>query len=204
MHEIHQSFFLNRLFRSYVKITLMLCLFVLLILTSCGYRFGKGELIQKYHSICIPYVEGDDQGYLTTALVRNMITNGALAYRSYGADLVLKVCLQEPVDTNIGFQYAPKKEEEFGYSNIVVSNEARLTMTATIRLIDRHTGDCVLGPCDITAALTYDFEPDLTNVSYHKFSLGQLEMHNLARDAATPPLYSLLADKIVDYVNHGW
>jgi len=71
-------------------------------------------------------------------------------------------------------------------------------------LIDRCTGACILGPCEITSSITYDLEPDLSNVNFHAFSLGQLQMHNLALDAATPPLYTLLAEKIVDYVDHCW
>ncbi len=177
---------------------------LLLVLSSCGYRFGRGELIERYCSVCIPYVEGDNEGLLTTALIRSMTTSGALAYRSYGSDLVLKVCLLPPLDTNIGFAYAPDDEEDDNFSDIVVSNEARLAMTATFSLIDRRTGACILGPCEVVSSLTYDFEPDLSNVDFHAFSLGQLEMHNLAMDAATPRLYSILAEKIVDYVNHCW
>lgn len=175
----------------------IVCVCLLLFLTGCGYRLGRGEIVERYNSVSIPYVEGDDQGDLTTALIRSISTSGTLIYRSYCSDLLLKVCLAKPDDMNIGFTYAPD-------SNIVVSNEARLTMTATIRLIDRYTGCCVLGPCDITASLTYDFEPDLGNVNYHAFALGQLEMHNLAQDAAKPPLYTILAEKIADYINNSW
>ena len=131
-----------------------------------------------------------------------MTTSGTLAYRSYGSDLVLRVCLLKPIDTNIGFAYAPN--DDGSVSKIVVSNEARLTMTAIVRLIDRCTGSCILGPCEVTSSIAYDFEPDLGNVDFHAFSLGQLEMHNLALDAATPPLYTILAEKIVDYINHCW
>lgn len=175
-----------------------------LCLTSCGYRAGRGELVSCYDSVCIPYVEGDNQGLLTTALIRTMTTRGTLAYRSSCSDLVLRVCLQKPIDDNIGFAYAPDDEADDGVTNIVVSNEARLTTTAVIRLIDRRTGCCILGPCDVTTSITYDFEPDLGNVDFHAFSLGQLEMHNLAQDAATPPLYDLLADKIIDTITHAW
>ncbi len=181
---------------------LLLCF--LLILPSCGYRFGRGDIAERYCSVCVPYVEGDNEGVLTTALIRSLTTSGALAYRSYGSDLVLKVCLLPPRDTNIGFAYAPDDKEDDGFKDIVVSNEARLTMTAKVALIDRCTGECILGPCEVTSSLTYDFEPDLSNVDFHDFSLGQLEMHTLAQDAATPPLYSLLAEKIVSYVNHCW
>jgi hypothetical protein len=185
-----------------MRVLLSLCL--LLLLTSCGYRFGRGELIEKYNSVCIPYVAGDNEGYLTTELIRAITTSGGLAYRSYGSDLVLKVCLLPPLDTNIGFAYAPEDEEDDDDSDIVVSNEARLAMTASYTLIDRRTGECILGPCEATSSLTYDFEPDLSNVDFHAFSLGQLEMHNLALDAAATRLYRILAEKIVECVNHCW
>ncbi len=181
-----------------ISILLILCTLV----SSCGYRFGRGEVVNQYCTVCIPYVEGDDRGVLTTSLIRAITTRGALAYRSCGADLKLNVCLFSPVDTNIGFAYAPPDER--GVSNIVVSNEARLQLTARVTVVDRCTGQCVLGPMEITRFIDYDFEPDLGNVDVHAFSLGQLEMHNLAQDAAFYPLYTLLAEKIVDYVNNSW
>jgi len=139
---------------------------------------------------------------MTTSLIRAMTTRGCLAYRSSGADLVLNVCLSAPADTNIGFAYAPKNETDF--TNIVVSQEARLEITAKVTLVDRMTCACVLGPLSLSTFIDYDFEPDLGNVDFHDFSLGQLEMHNLAQDAAFPPLYDLLAQKIVDYVCNSW
>jgi hypothetical protein len=173
-------------------------------LPACGYRFGRGEILQRYSTVCVPYAEGDNEGLFTAALVRSVITRGCLAYRSCGADLVLKVCLVKPTDINIGFIYAPPDVGDNEASNIVVSNEARLTLAARVSLIDRCTGQCVVGPMEIISSLDYDFEPDLGNDNFHTFSLGQLEMHNLAQDAAFPPLYTLLAEKIVDYVNNSW
>lgn len=170
---------------------------------GCGYRLGRGEIIERYASVCIPYAEGDTQGNLTTALIRAMTTKGVLAYQSYSADLLLRVCLFEPDDENIGFDYAPP-EMDGKKVKILVSNEARLTLTARISLIDRITGECVLGPTNISSWIDFDFEPDLSNVGFHAFALGQLEMHNLAQDAAFHPLYALLAEKIVDYVNYSW
>ncbi len=175
-----------------------LTLILLFLLTSCGYRWGRGELIEHYSSVCIPYVDGDEEGVMTAALIRAMTTSGALAYRSRGADLQLLVCLLPPEDENIGFVYAPDDQD------IVVSNEARLTLSSSVRLVDRRTGCLILGPLEITSSLTYDFEPDLTNVNENAFSLGQLEMNNPAQRAAFPSLYTLLSEKIVDYVNHCW
>lgn len=168
-----------------------------LLVSSCGYRFGRGELSESYRTICIPYVEGDDQGIFTTALIRAFSQRGGLVYQSGRADLILEVCLFEPIDENIGFIYAPD-------SNIVVSNEARLTLTAKISLIEAATGCPLIPSFEVTQSLDFDFEPDLGNVNFHDFSLGQLEMHNLAEDAAFPPLFRILAEKIVDYVNYSW
>jgi hypothetical protein len=177
---------------------------IALCLTSCGYRFGRGEVCQRYSTVCVPYVEGDKDGLFTSALIKAFTTSGCLAYGGYGSDLALKVSLLPPEDINIGYEYAPADEATGFSSNVVVANEARLTLVASVLLIDRRTGMTVLGPLKIGRYLDYDFEPDLSTVNFHAFSLGQLEMHNLAEDAAFPALYKLLAEKIVDYVNHGW
>lgn len=175
---------------------------MILFTTSCGYHFGRGELINKTCSVYVPYVEGDDKGYLTNSLIRAISTSSSLTYSSSGARLLLKACLLPPVDTNIGFAYAPQDERDV--SNIVVSNEARLQISAQVSLVDIRTGECLIGPMVISSYIEYDFEPDLGNVNFHAFSLGQLEMHNLAQDAAYYPLYDLLAEKIVDYVSNCW
>ena len=179
-----------------------LILLLLGLCTSCGYRFGRGEILERYSTVCVPYVEGDDQGVFTTTLIRTLTSRGSLTYSSYGSDLLLKVCLFAPSDVNIGFAYAPKRGGEF--THIVVSNEARLTLNARVTLMDRRTGACILGPLQIATSIDYDFEPDLSDLNANAFSLGQLEMHNLAQDAAYPPLYNLLAEKIVDYVSCAW
>jgi hypothetical protein len=173
-------------------------------LTSCGYHFGRGEILQRYSTLCVPYVEGDLEGFFTATLIRTVTERGCLAYRDSGSDLLLEVCLLEPLDTNIGYIYAPPDQGDDEASDIIVANEARLGLTAQVTLIDRRTGSSLFGPLTIGCFLDYDFEPDLDNVDFHAFSLGQLEMHPLAQDAALSPLYTLLAEKIVDYVNNSW
>lgn len=175
---------------------------LLFLTTSCGYHFGRGELIQRYSTVCVPYVEGDDEGVFTAELIHALNTQGCLSYRSCGADLALKVCLLAPIENNIGFIYAPK--DETSVSNILTSNEARLMIVARLQLVDRRSGEAVFGPMEIESSIDYDFDPDLSHVASHDFSLGQLEMHNLAQDAAFPALYRLLAQKVVDYVNNSW
>ncbi|NGX55464.1 MAG: hypothetical protein KR126chlam2_01099 [Chlamydiae bacterium] len=174
----------------------------LILLTSCsGYHFGHGGVMERYCSICVPFVEGDNNGQLTNALISQISSQGILAYRSCGADLLLKVCIFEPSDENIGFNYASINDED---AKVVVANEARLSIVARVSLIERSSQKCLLGPIEILSSIAYDFEPDLSNVTNHNFAIGQLEMNSLAKDAAFPPLYNLLAQKIVDYLAHSW
>ena len=161
-------------------------------------------MIQSYSTVCIPYVEGDRDGLFTAALIRKITTSGCLTYRSSGADLVLRVSLLLPDDVNIGFIYAPPDKGDDEASNIVVSNEARVSLNASVTLIDRATCDPILGPVVMGSFLDYDFAPDLTDVNFHAFSLGQLEMHTLAQEAALPSLYDLMAAKIVSYLCNYW
>jgi hypothetical protein len=178
---------------------LFLCI---VLFTACGYRVGRGGSLVSYSTVCIPYVQGDDTGLFTDAIIHTVVAKTNLNYCSQGADLTLKVCLLQPINENIGFAYAPNDER--GLAHVIVSNEARLTLTAEVTLLDQCSGRCLMGPTEITYSIDYDFEPDLSNVNFHAFALGQLEMNNLAQDAAFPPLYTLLAEKIVDYVNYSW
>lgn len=172
--------------------------FALLILTSCGYHLGTGSLASRYETITIPYVVGDSQGIMTKALIEKVSTQSMLHYANTDGDLLLKVCMSGPKSRNIGFRYAPKNPK------VVVANEGRLTQTATVTLVDCESNCTVLGPVEVTATFDYDFESDFGTINQHAFSLGQLEMDSLAKDAATPALYNLLAEKIVDYVNNSW
>ncbi|MCP5469660.1 MAG: hypothetical protein H7A36_04050 [Chlamydiales bacterium] len=176
-------------------------LLLLLLLTSCGYHFGTGEEISR--RIAVPYVEGDDFGLLTAALVRSVNHQGDLVFTSRENDYKLKVCLSPPRDENVGFWYAPRKSD-VGYTNIIVPMEARVTLTAKIELYDCRNNCRVMGPCKVSAFLDYDFNSDLTNINQHAFSLGQLEMHNIAKNFAMRSLYDQLAEKIVDYVAYSW
>jgi hypothetical protein len=182
-----------------------LSLTMCLILAACGgYRWGREGFAQHYKTICVPYAEGDEVGLFTEALIRAVTTRSMLAYTACGADLQLKVCLLSPEDINIGFIYAPREHDDDRPSKVISANEARLTQRVQITLIDNRSGSSILGPLEIATSLTYDFESDLSHDNENNFSLGQFEMHNIAQTAAFPPLYTLLAEKIVDYVNNSW
>lgn len=176
--------------------------FLLLFHASCGYRFGKGEKLAEYQSITIPYVAGDDDGLFTADLIRRFSESGTLCVSNSCGELILEVSLCEPEDENIGFIYARKEDGRL--TKKVVSHEGRVRLLAEVTVREASTGSCILGPCRIDSWIDFDFEPDLSTFEDHEFSLGQLEMHPLALDAAMVPLYDKLTQKIVDYVIHSW
>lgn len=177
-------------------------LFLSVFFSSCGYRWGRGGIEETYKTISVPYVLGDDAGLLTSAIIHQLAATGALEYRNGGGELILSVCLKELDDEKIGFIYAP--ESNGSLSNIVVSNESRLVLFAEVCLIERCSGNPLWGPIEMASSLSFDFEPDLSQANVHTESIGQLEMHPLAKDTALPALYFQLAEKIVDYVNNSW
>ncbi len=47
----------------------MILFLLFLTLTSCGYHFENSSALVPYHSISVPFVEGDSDGSLTSAIV---------------------------------------------------------------------------------------------------------------------------------------
>jgi outer membrane lipopolysaccharide assembly protein LptE/RlpB len=168
----------------------------LFFLSACGYHFGRGGLLQNNSTIYVPFINGDNQGFLTNNVIQALAKKGGIVPDEAACDLILKIDLLPPDDKMIGFAYATNAKGEV--RKIIVSQEGRLAIAATVTLCDALSSQAVIAPFTVTASIDYDFEPDLTRVGFHDFSLGQLEMHGLAKDAAFTPLYKLLAEKIVE------
>jgi len=81
---------------------------------------------------------------------------------------------------------------------------ADMTLKAKVELIDCVNNCNVLGPQTVETFLDYDFNPDITKINFNQFSLGQLEMNEMAKDAARDSLYYLLSEKIVDLLDSAW
>lgn len=174
-------------------------LLIVLALSSCSYRFGRPQDCLSHSSIYVPYIEGDEKGLFTNALIYAISGQFSICYDSYAPDYKLEVCLQRPIDTNIGFRYASGKE-----SKVVTSNEARLTIIALVKLIDCSTG-CLVKECkSVVASLDYDFESDFSREGEDVFSLGQLKMYNQARESSQAGLAGILAEKILDSLLYCW
>lgn len=176
-------------------------LFFLLLLSSCGYHWGTSN---EERCIAVPYIQGDDDGSLTAAVVNRVNQSSGLVYSSRSRDLELRVCLNPPAAENVGFWRAPQKKQLNAFTKIVVPMEGKLTLTAKVEVYDCQSNCRVYGPCKVSAYLDYDFNSDLTSYNDHAFSMGQLEMNNIAKIYAMRSAYNLLAEKIVDTVSHAW
>lgn len=104
------------------------------------------------------------------------------------------------IDENTGFTYAPSKVNDKTPRHFIVSNEGRLSLSAQVQLIDKHSGQILIDEYITRKSVTFDFQPDLGVVNAHQFALGQFEMHNEAIKSAQRVLYARLAETIVQQV----
>lgn len=181
------------------RILLIICL---VSLNGCCYQMGDGGILRKGATIAIPFIKGDELGTMTNRLIYKLKSQHRFILVGGGADYELKVCLSSPNVRNIGYLYGPQKGG--GISNVIYPNQGRMTLSAKVELYDCVNKCRVYGPDTVSTFLDYDFNPDKTQVNDNQFSLGQLEMNDMAKDAARDSLYNLLSEKIVDLLDATW
>lgn len=186
------------------RVSLFILTLAVTLLCSCGYRLGPVEgVIDRYASISVPYVEGDQNGALTAAIVKELVKSGKLEYR-YASDgrFTLKVVLLDIDEDNIGFRYDRKKRGAL--TDDVIPTEERITMTVEVSVIDAYSCQTVLGPVNLSASVDYDHDYYFSRDGVNIFSLGQLTDLDTAYDAVQTPLNQVMAEKIIDYVTQSW
>jgi hypothetical protein len=177
-------------------------LLLTLLLPSCHYQFGPGELASRYATISIPYAEGDRNGNLTAEVIKKVSSSGAFRYAASDGDLLLKIKVIEVRDQNIGYRYDRKRNEHLKHS--IIPSESRFTAVAEVTVIDELRNAAVRGPTLITASLDFDYDYYKVQHGANVFSLGQLNDVDSARDAARHPLDARLAERIADYLLNSW
>ncbi len=171
----------------------------LIFLCSCGYRFGPGEQIAKYSTISVPYVIGDAEGALTSALIKEVSATGPLHYTSFSdGDLLLKVSIESTRMESISFQF-PKQIN--GDGNRLVPSENRFRVLVKVCLIHNASGEGVIDPIYFVEGVDFDFLPiGSADENALEFSLGQLDSEGGARAFANSDVYEKLAKSVVDYL----
>ncbi len=183
---------------------------LLLLFSSCGYRFDGPSLKDGTATLTIPYVDGDINGQLTDELVRAFASSGCYRYRDSNGRLELRVSLKEKKTDPIGWRRQRKIDGEL--QKELIDIERRFHLIANVELVDTATEEVLFGPIMISANEDYDYvEPEnIRDLSFIdsagvrqtsiQFSLGQLDSTEGAYDDAYLPVSRKLAKKIVDRI----
>jgi hypothetical protein len=186
----------------FVNIALLLIV-ALSLAGCCGYHFNDdSSLASNYATISVPYVEGDLDGSLTAAIVKEIVQDGNFEYRRIGGALVLRAEVIDFRDDNVGYRYDRKKDGERRKS--IIPTETRRTSYVELTVEESGSNRIVLDPVQISGNVVFDHDYEYARDEVNVFSLGQLSDINQAIDAAQTPLNHILARKIVDYVTNSW
>lgn len=183
-----------------MRFFLVCCSFLLC--SGCGYRYAgmDGDPI----TISVPYIPGDVDGQLTNELVYQLGTSGYFVCTQTGGEYSLQVEILSDAEERIGFRYDRDNPSGKREKNLL-GVEDRRTITAQVTLVQRVSDKEVVGPCEVTASVEYDYtDPgspqDLLFAKKEPimpFSLGQLDSQEGAHDDAARPLFRKLALQIV-------
>lgn len=174
-----------------------------LFLSSCSYRQGLGGgLSSCYSTISVPYIAGDCDGALTSAVIKEIVRSGAFEFRYWGAALILNVEVIDIDEENIGFRYDRKKRGKL--TKDIIPTEERMSIVVEVSVTEAASCCTVLQPVRLMACVDYDHDYYSSRDGVNIFSLGQLSDLDEAYDAAKTPLYKAIAEKIVDYITESW
>lgn len=156
---------------------------------------------------------GDENGFLTAEIAETLSRSGLADVVSSNGDYRLEISIVSCSVETIGYRIDPQKVDGEVRNNLLAT-EGRKNLMIQASLFQGC--ELVYGPCCISGEGDYDFVDgdsieDLTFVNRAgqlvtvlPFSLGQLEPDESAQEAVTVPIYSQLAQKIVDAIFSEW
>ncbi len=177
----------------------------LLSLSSCGYQVSSNE---SKTTISIPYISGDKEGQLTAELTRQITASNLYELASSHGDLTLQVSIVGDRNDIVGFRY-DRSEESGKLEKNLMATENRRLLSALVTIVDRSTGETVIGPLTISGSGDYDYidvttlrelafiTPSGKTEKVINFSLGQLDSIEGAQDGVLTPVYAQLASRII-------
>ena len=185
------------------------------ILTGCGYRWSPDFPEGRRPTLVVPYAKGDDDGTLTSEVIRTLTSSGIANVRTSHGDFLLQITVVNEPNQTVGYRRDKQKVSGEVMKNIVAC-EGRRSLYAEVTLFEGSSDKIAAGPYTIFADTDYDYVDgdsiqDLAFVNSNgvpttvlPFSLGQLESFESAHDAASKPLYEKLAQKIADTIFSAW
>lgn len=179
----------------------------LLFFSSCGYHWNQASVV----TVSVPYVVGDDDGTLTSHVIRSITALGSAKVVREGADYLLKINIAEDQNETVGYR-RDKQKVGGKISKNIVSCEGRRTIKVNAVLYEGGSDTIAAGPYLITADSDYDYVDgdSIQDLAFTNsdgiftpvlpFSLGQLESIEAAQEATSRNLYEKIAQKIADTV----
>ena len=186
-----------------------------MVLAGCGYRWSPDFPEGHRPTIVVPYVSADEDGTLTSEVIRTLTSSGIANVRTSHGDFLLKIAVVNGQNQTVGYR-RDKQKVAGKISKNIVACEGRRSLSAEVTLYVGASDTIAAGPYTITADTDYDYVDgdsiqDLAFIDSHgvpttvlPFSLGQLESIESAGEAASRPLYEKLAQKIADTIFSTW
>jgi len=177
-----------------------------MLLTSCGYHFTQK---QEPLTISLPFISGDDKGFLTAQVIRAVYENPFLCYRNEGGDINLSLEIKHKTVEQIGYQRDRNKVDNTIKKNLRPV-EGRQILEIKMSACKDSSSAPLFEPVCLKAEVDFDFVDGdaLSDLSFInrdgrrdtvlRFSLGQLEPKDNAIEASHKALYKRIAQKIVD------
>ncbi len=187
--------------KSFSKSLLLLTLGLLC--QGCGYRSViHHNALSSYKTITVPYIEGDGEGEITSQVIQSLSQSGAWQYRTFDAELILKVKVLGTKAEDVGYNrfIGPDNQAE----RWMVPNERLLSILSEVTVIDMATQKIVLGPKNLSTSVKFDFDPEFSEDNLVGFSLAQYNFVENAERSAHKPLNESIAQTIVDYLVNSW
>lgn len=174
-----------------------------LAIQSCGYRSaGNYNALSRYQSITVPYVEGDEEGDVTTQIIQALAEAGVWKYHALDAQLSLKVKILKIKREDVGYDRFYNQNNQI--ERWMVPNERRLSILAEVSVVEESTQKTILGPLELSESVKLDFNPEYSETNLVRFSLAQYDFVENAERTAHKPLNQRLAKIIVNSLINSW
>jgi hypothetical protein len=190
-------------------------LLLLLVTGGCGYQWYPELSLGHRPVIAVPFIAGDEEGLLTQEIIARLTSSGLAKVSTSKGDFRLALKTLGSSNTQIGYRRDPQKIKNEIQKNLLAT-ELRKTMDIEVTLFHGSTENIAYGPFTISAWADFDYvdgdsyqdltfeRPSAIFSPVLPFSLGQLEDRESAELAVVKPLYSRLAQKIVDVISAEW
>ncbi|WP_213358131.1 LPS assembly lipoprotein LptE [Chlamydiifrater phoenicopteri] len=174
------------------------------LLSSCtGYTFVQPHTILKKNPwgqapIYVSPIRNDIGGEFLSAITNALVSRNFCISPEELAEYVLEIDVIKEVDRNVGFSYAPNKQEEVVQKHFLVSDEGRLSLIVNVLLRKLSSREVVFAKKVSSDDVTFDFEPDVGIEDVQHFSLGQYGMHGEAQKSARRTLLKTISQQIAN------